>query len=74
MSVQHGIHIAHFRPVTVIFHQPVGLKRIGAYLTAKGNGILARIVRLPGGVALAAFMLVQARLKDAHSRFLITVL
>ena len=73
-SVEHGVHIAAFGTGAMVLDQPVGLKRVGAYLTAEGNGVLAGVVGLTGGVAPALFQSVQTRLEHAHGAFAVALL
>mgnify|MGYP000331022732 CR=1 FL=1 len=49
-------------------------KRYGCSVPAEADGILARVLGLTGGIALAQFQIVEAPAQDAHGGILVVML
>ena len=54
-SIKHGVGVADFAVVAMVLHQTVRLQRVRTDLAAEADGILARVLGLTGGIALAQF-------------------
>ena len=52
-SIKHGVGVADFAVVAMVLHQTVRLQRVRTDLAAEADGILARVLGLTGGIALA---------------------
>ena len=73
-SVEHGIHVSALGTGAVILHQTIGLKRIGAYLTAECYGILSGIIGLSCSITLTLLQSIQTGLEHAHGAFSVALL